>query len=101
VASRALVAVGAVVPLVVWCIASPWTFAAALAVGCWAGGSAGRAASTRIGRGVSGRLAEVVLLDVRQWQPLRLVRRCCWWTRLSACRSSSMTGSAGGPTVGT
>jgi len=73
VASRALVAVGAVVPLVVWCIASPWTFAAALAVGCWAGGSAGRAASTRIGRGVSGRLAEVVLLDVRQWQPLRLL----------------------------
>ena len=62
-------AVGGVVPLVVWCIASPWTFAAALAAGCWACGSAGRAASTRVGR----RLAEVSGVDVRHGQLLRLL----------------------------
>ena len=73
VASRALVAVGGVVPLVVWCIASPWTFAAALAAGCWACGSAGRTASTRVGRRLRRRLAEVSLVDVRQWQLLRLL----------------------------
>ena len=61
--------VGAVVPLVVWCIASPWTFAAALAAGCWACGSAGRTGSTRVGR----RLAEVSGVDVRHWQLLRLL----------------------------
>jgi len=49
-ASRALVAVGAVVSLVIWCIASPWTFAGAIAAGCWACGSAGRAAFARAGQ---------------------------------------------------
>jgi hypothetical protein len=69
VASWALVTVGGVVPLVVWCIASPWTFAAALAGGCWACGSAGRTATTRVGR----RLAEVSVVDVGHWQLLRLL----------------------------
>jgi hypothetical protein len=68
-----VVAVGAVVPLVLWCIASPWTFAAAFAAGCWAHGSTGRATLTRVGQWLSGRLAEVLLVDVRQRQLLRLL----------------------------
>jgi len=87
VASRALVAVGVLVPLVIWCIASPWTFAVALAAGCWAGRSAGRTAFTRVG----GRLAEVSLVDVRQWQLLRLLPALA----LSAVGWSMLAGPAG------
>jgi hypothetical protein len=79
------------VPLVIWCIASPWTFAAALAAGCWACGSVGRAASTRVGRWLSGRLAEVSLVDVHQWQVLRLLPALV----LAAVGWSMLAGAAG------
>lgn len=35
VTSRALVAVGGAVALLIWCVASPWTFAVVLAAACW------------------------------------------------------------------
>ena len=55
-ATRALVVTGAVVPLLAWCVASPWTFGAALAAACWAP-----------------RPAIPAFIDVRQWQLLRLL----------------------------
>jgi hypothetical protein len=91
VASLALVAVGGVVPLVVWCIASPWTFAAALAAGCWACSSAGRTALTRVGRRLRGRLAEVPIVDVRQRELLRLLPAVA----LAAVGWSMLAGGAG------
>jgi hypothetical protein len=48
--------VGGVVPLLAWCVASPWTFAAGLAVAWWAP-----------------RPAVPRFLDARQWQLLRLL----------------------------
>ena len=87
VASRVLVAVGGVVPLVIWCIASPWTFAVVLAAGCWACRSAGRTAFTRVG----GRLAEFSLVDVRRWEPLRLLPALA----LAAVGWSMLAGAAG------
>jgi hypothetical protein len=67
-ATRALVVVGAVVPLLAWCVASHWTFAAALAVACWARGLAVRA-----GLSGAGRRLMVPLVDVRDWRLLRLL----------------------------
>ena len=91
VASRALVAVGAGVLLVTWCIASPWTFAAALAAGCWVRGSSGRTAWTRVGRQLHGRLAEGSIVDARQWQVLRLLPALA----LAAVGWSMLAGAAG------
>ena len=74
VASRALVVVGGVVPLVAWCVASPWTFAAALAAACW-----------------TPRLAVPAFVDDRQWQILRLLPGLA----LAAVGWSMLLGAAG------
>jgi hypothetical protein len=52
--------VGAVVPLLAWCVVNPWTFAAALAAACCAPSWAAR-------------LAVPSFIDARQWQILRLL----------------------------
>jgi hypothetical protein len=74
VATRALLVVGGVVPLLVWCVASPWTFAAALAVACCAP-----------------RPAVPHFLDVRRWQLLRLLPAFV----LAAVGWSMLLGAAG------
>jgi hypothetical protein len=91
VASLALVAVGGVVSLLIWCIASPWTFALAVAAACWARGSAGRTASTQVGRWLRGRLAEVPLVDIGHGQLLRLLPTVA----LAAVGWSILLGAAG------
>jgi hypothetical protein len=73
-ATRALVVMGGVVPLLAWCVASPWTFAAALAVACWAP-----------------RPAVPHFLDARQWQLLRLLPAFA----LAAFGWSMLLGAAG------
>ena len=42
--------IGCLVPVVVWCVASPWSFALALAATCWAWRTAGAASSTGAAR---------------------------------------------------
>ena len=90
-ASLALVAVGGVVSLLIWCIASPWTFALAVAAACWARGSAGRTASTQVGRWLRGRLAEVPLVGIGHGQLLRLLPTVA----LAAVGWSILLGAAG------
>jgi hypothetical protein len=72
-ASLAVVVVGGVVPLLVWCVASPWIFAVALGAACCARGLVVRAASSGVGRRLRQRLAPVPHVDVRVWQLLRLL----------------------------
>jgi hypothetical protein len=67
--------VGGVVPLLAWCVVSPWTFAAALAVACWAP-----------------RPAVPRFLDARQWQLLRLLPAFA----LAAVGWGMLLGAAGG-----
>jgi hypothetical protein len=62
------------VPLVIWCIASPWTFAAAVAAACWAS-----------------RLAVPPFVDARHWQLLRLLPALA----LAAVGWSMLAGAAG------
>ena len=90
-ATRALVVVGAVVPLLAWCVASHWTFAAALAAACWARGLAGRAGSSGAGRQLQHRFAAVPLDDVRDWRLLRLLPALA----LAALGWSMLLGAAG------
>ena len=90
-ATRALVVAGAVVPLLAWCVASHWTFAAALAVACWACGLAVRAGSSGAGRRLMHRFAAVPLVDVRDWRLLRLLPALA----LAALGWSMLLGAAG------
>jgi hypothetical protein len=71
--TRVVVVTGCVVPLVVWGVVSPWTFAAALAAACWARHLAARTSLVEAGRRVRHRLAAAPLVDDREWQLLPLV----------------------------
>jgi hypothetical protein len=90
-ATRALVVVGAVVPLLAWCVASHWTFAAALAAAYWARGLAVRAGSSGAGRRLQHRFAAVPFVDVRNWRLLRLLPALA----LAALGWSMLLGAAG------
>jgi hypothetical protein len=90
-ASRALLVVGGVVPLLAWCVASPWTFAAAFAAACCVPRLTGWAASSAVGRRLRHRLALAPVVDVRQWQLLRLLPAVA----LAAVGWSMLLGMAG------
>jgi hypothetical protein len=67
------VVVGCVVPLVAWCVVSPWTFAVALAGASWASRIAVRTSWSSVGRRVRHRLAAAPLVDDREWQLVQLL----------------------------
>jgi hypothetical protein len=62
------VVVGCTLPLVVWCIASPWTFAACLAAACCVRRLT-RSTDARLRR----RLVPTPLVEDREWRLLRLL----------------------------
>jgi len=75
--------VGVVAPLVAWCLASPLTFAAALAVACGAFRLAGRGASTESIRRLGRQLVPARVVDARKQHLLRMlpalvVAAACW-----------------------
>ena len=72
-ATRVLVVAGCVVPLVAWCVVSPWTFGVALAAACWARCLALRSSWSWVGRRVRHRLAAAPLVDDREWQLVQLL----------------------------
>ncbi len=90
-ATRVLVVVGCVVPLVAWCVVSPWTFGVALAAACWARCLALRSSWSWVGRRVRHRLAAAPLVDDREWQLVRLLPVLT----LSAVGWSMLLGAAG------
>ena len=71
-----VVVVGCLVPVVVWCVASPWTFAATLAATCWAWRTAGPASSRVAVRALEVLRRRVVTAPVaadRGWRLLLLL----------------------------
>jgi hypothetical protein len=90
-ATRTVVVVGCVVPLVAWCVVSPWTFAPALAAACWGRGLAVRTACSPVGRRVRHRFAGTPLVEDREWQLLRLLPALA----LAAVGWSMLLGAAG------
>jgi hypothetical protein len=89
--TRAVVLAGCAVPLVVWGVVSPWTFAAALATVCWARRLAVRTSWSSAGRRVRDRLAAAPLVDDREWQLLQLLPALA----LAAVGWSMLLGAAG------
>jgi len=89
--TRVVVLVGCAVPLVVWGVVSPWTFAVALAAACWVRRLAVRTSWTSAGRRLRDRLAATPLVDDREWQLVQLLPVLA----LAAVGWSMLLGAAG------
>jgi hypothetical protein len=97
--TRALVLVGAVVPLAAWCIASPWTFALGFAAGCWAGRTASRSGPDGVAAQLRRRLLATPVVEEREWQLVRrlpaVMLAIVGWTQLLGAAGAALLLVAG------
>jgi hypothetical protein len=71
-ATGIVVVIGCLVPVVVWCVVSPWTFTATLTATCWAWRASSREAHRAV-RVLGTRIVAAPLAEDRGWRLLRLL----------------------------